>query len=56
MTGQADFANNHDMWHGASDENHPLAPTGTYTTTRRLEELVRTPGEIEKLIKIIQAI
>ena len=56
MTSQTDSANIRDMWHGASNKNHPLAPSGTYTTTRRLEELVRTPGEIEKLIKIIKAI
>ena len=56
MTSQADFANSCDMWNGASDEKRPVAPRGTYTTTRRLEELVRTPGEIEKLTKIIKAI
>ena len=56
MTSQTDSANIRDMWHGASDKNHPLAPSGTYTTTRRLEELVHTPGEIENLIKIIKAI
>ena len=56
MTSQADFANIRDMWNGASDEKRPVAPRGTYTTTRRLEELVRTPGEIEKLTKIIKAI
>jgi hypothetical protein len=56
MTSQTDSANIRDMWHGASNKNHPLAPSGTYTTTRRLEELVRTPGDIERLIKIIKAI
>ena len=39
-------------------EQSPCDPYfyGTYTTTRRLEELVRTPGEIETLIKIIEAV
>ena len=52
MASQADYKHIKEIWLDAASTDHPISLAlrrGNHTTTRKLDKLVRTPGEIARL-------
>ncbi len=52
MASQADYKHIREIWLDAARSDHPISLSlrrGNHTTTRKLDKLVRTPGEIARL-------